>query len=66
MDTQAVSTTTVEIARQIVERSAVLLDRVKARKDTIRLSDIDMIRSAMREAEGNLASVRKILDGRPL
>jgi hypothetical protein len=60
------STTTVNIAQQIVERSAVLLDRVKARKDTIRLSDIDKIRSAMREAEGYLDSVRKILDGRPL
>jgi hypothetical protein len=60
------SATSVEVAFQVRERAAELLEHVKTKKDTIRLKDADMIRSAVREAEGYLISVRKVLDGRPL
>lgn len=55
----------VDVALMIKERSAQLLGLVKD-KDALTLREIDSIRSYLREAEGYLDSVRKILDGRPL
>lgn len=55
----------VETSRVLVACAAKLLEQVKD-KESVSLSDEDRIRSAMRETEGYLASVRKIFDGRPL